>query len=140
MKEAVSETNAAKIQASDTETNNTYETAKNELITSKENNDMSLEENRLELGKLQADCDAKFALTRTGKRRLKNTIDGVPVEKLVKIAVQQINNDGLRLTKDDDEMSKRSKRLFEEYTATYDDAFASGDANKIASIYLRKDV
>ena len=89
MKEAVSETNAAKIQASDTDgTNNAYETAKNEPVTFKENNDMSLEENRLELGKLQADCDAKYVLTRTGKRRLKNTIDGVPVEKLVNIAVQ----------------------------------------------------
>ena len=140
MKEAVAKTNAAKSQASDTEINNAYETAKNELITSKENNDMSLEENRLELGKLQADCDAKHASTRTGKRRPKHTIDGVTVEKLVKIAVQQIKDDGLRLTKDDDEMSKRSKRLFEEYTATYDDAFASGDAKKIASIYLRKDV
>ena len=38
MKEATAKTNAAKIQASDTATNNAYETAKNELITFKENN------------------------------------------------------------------------------------------------------
>ena len=38
MKEAVAKTNAAESQASDAATNNAYETAKNELITFKENN------------------------------------------------------------------------------------------------------
>ena len=95
---------------------------------------MNLNENRIELEKLQADRDAKYASTTFSK----GTINGIPKEKLVKIAVQQIKDEGLYLTKDDDEMSERSKRLFEEYQATYDEAFAKRDAGMIASIYLRK--